>query len=46
MVVAIANVQIIKRMGAGTSIGVINASIMAGSKQEDHPEKALAILVR
>ena len=26
---------------AGTSIGGLNASVIAGSKEEDHPEKAL-----
>ena len=26
---------------AGTSIGGVNAALMAGSKEEDHPERAL-----
>ena len=29
---------------AGTSIGGINAAIIAGGKQKDHPEKIRAIL--
>src|SRR5918997_405016 len=38
---AIANSNIKIDIIAGTSIGGLNASIIAGSKGEDHPEKAL-----
>src|ERR671915_616456 len=38
---ALANSNIKIDIIAGTSIGGLNASIIAGSKGEDHPEKAL-----
>jgi NTE family protein len=38
---ALANTNIKIDIIAGTSIGGLNASIIAGSKGEDHPEKAL-----
>jgi NTE family protein len=38
---ALANSNVKVDIIAGTSIGGLNASIMAGSKGEDHPEKAL-----
>jgi NTE family protein len=38
---ALANSNIKIDIIAGTSIGGLNASIIAGSKEEDHPEKAL-----
>jgi len=38
---ALANSNIKVDIIAGTSIGGLNASIIAGSKREDHPEKAL-----
>lgn len=38
---ALANSNIKVDIIAGTSIGGLNASIIAGSKEEDHPEKAL-----
>src|ERR687898_890402 len=38
---ALANSNIKIHIIAGTSIGGLNASIIAGSKGEDHPEKAL-----
>ena len=38
---ALANNNIKIDIIAGTSIGGVNASIIAGSKEEDHPEKAL-----
>jgi NTE family protein len=38
---AIANNNIKINIIAGTSIGGLNASIIAGAKAEDHPEKAL-----
>ena len=38
---ALANSNIKIDIIAGTSIGGLNASIIAGSKREDHPEKAL-----
>jgi NTE family protein len=38
---ALANSNIKIDIIAGTSIGGVNASIIAGSKEEDHPEKAL-----
>src|SRR5918993_1591926 len=38
---ALANSNIKVDIIAGTSIGGLNASIIAGSKGEDHPEKAL-----
>src|SRR5215207_9505125 len=38
---ALANSNIKIDIVAGTSIGGLNASIIAGSKREDHPEKAL-----
>jgi NTE family protein len=38
---ALANSNVKIDIIAGTSIGGLNASIIAGSKREDHPEKAL-----
>jgi NTE family protein len=38
---ALANSNIKIDIIAGTSIGGLNASIIAGSKEEEHPEKAL-----
>lgn len=38
---ALANSNIKLDTIAGTSIGGLNASLIAGSKEEDHPEKAL-----
>jgi NTE family protein len=38
---ALANTNIKIDIVAGTSIGGLNASLIAGSKGEDHPEKAL-----
>src|ERR671915_1311152 len=38
---ALANSNVKIDIIAGTSIGGLNASIIAGSKGEDHPEKAL-----
>ena len=38
---ALANSNIKIDIVAGTSIGGLNASIIAGSKGEDHPEKEL-----
>jgi NTE family protein len=38
---ALANSNIKIDIIAGTSIGGLNASLIAGSKEEDHPEKAL-----
>ena len=38
---ALANSNIKIDIVAGTSIGGLNASLIAGSKGEDHPEKAL-----
>src|SRR5919108_6000713 len=38
---ALANSKIKIDIVAGTSIGGLNASIIAGAKAEDHPEKAL-----
>src|ERR687884_198562 len=38
---ALANSNIKIDIIAGTSIGGLNASIIAGSKEEDHPERAL-----
>jgi NTE family protein len=38
---ALVNTNIKIDIIAGTSIGGVNASIIAGSKGEDHPEKAL-----
>src|SRR5919112_3377607 len=38
---ALANSNIKIDIIAGTSIGGLNASLIAGSKEEDHPEKVL-----
>jgi NTE family protein len=38
---ALANNNIKIDVVAGTSIGGLNAAIIAGSKEQDHPEKAL-----
>src|SRR6188472_3843566 len=38
---ALANNNIKIDIVAGTSIGGLNAAIIAGSKEQDHPEKAL-----